>query len=238
MAKRIPSIGGQFSAPSVTLTGCDPFPDCFEIVIAEHLLGDDVGCLGETSTPAVPAIPASYRSASRLVRSEADDGRQGMVYPRQMDSTSDVLAVIADMTARWNAKDAASFSGLFVDDATFTDVIGQTARGRAGIEAQHRFPFTRNMREAVLTVEQTHVRPLGPDASLVLLQWSTTRNLSLDGASAPDRRGNMLVVLERSAGTWAIVGVLNQDPMGIYGKQVAEAGGMSRIVGGPGGGSP
>ena len=150
-----------------------------------------------------------------------------------MDSPATSLAVIADMTARWNAKDAAAFADLFTDDADFTDVIGQTARGKLAIAAQHRFPFTRNMRDAVLTVDETQLRALSPDIHVALLRWTTTKNLSLDGAPAPDRRGNMHIVLQRTGGAWRIASVLNQDPMGTYGKQVAEAGGLSKLTGGP-----
>ena len=141
-----------------------------------------------------------------------------------MESTS--LGVIADMTARWNAKDAAAFVQVFTDDADFTDVIGQTARGKLAIEAQHRFPFTRTMRDAVLTLEETHVRALSADVQVALVRWTTTKNLSLDGTPAPDRRGNMHIVLQRTGGAWRVASVLNQDPMGIYGKQVADAGGL------------
>lgn len=150
-----------------------------------------------------------------------------------MGSTSTSLAVITEMTARWNAKDAAAFADVFTDDADFTDVLGQTARGKVAIEAQHRFPFTRNMREAVLTVDETHVRALSSDIHVALLRWTTTKNLSLDGTPAPDRRGNMHVVLQRIGGKWRVASVLNQDPMGVYGKQVAGAGGLAKVTGGP-----
>lgn len=70
------------------------------------------------------------------------------------------------MIARWNAKDATAFSEALAEDATFTDVIGQTARGRGAIATQHEFPFTRNMRLAVLTADSVDVRPLGEDAAV------------------------------------------------------------------------
>src|SRR5262245_29999236 len=132
------------------------------------------------------------------------------------DFTREVLAVVDDLIARWNAKDAAAFAALFVADADFTDVIGKTAHGRAAIEEQHRFPFTRNMREAVLTTDVVSVRMLGRDASVALVSWTTTKNLSLDGEPVPDRKGTMQIVLHKSGGSWRIESVLNQDPMGVY----------------------
>jgi len=143
-----------------------------------------------------------------------------------MNPTSGVLALITDMFARWNSKDAASFSEVFSDDADFTDVIGQTARGKGAIETQHRFPFTRNMREATLAADSVDVRPLGADAAVALVKWTTAGNLSLDGAPIPPRKGTMQVVVQRDGGAFRVVSVLNQDPLGTYGKHVAERGGL------------
>src|SRR5262245_14936985 len=128
-----------------------------------------------------------------------------------MEPGTDTHALVAEMIARWNAKDAASFAELFADDADFTDVIGQTARGRRALERQHVCPFTHNMREAVLTADSVEVRPLGADAAVVLLKWTTTRNLSLDGGPVPPRKGTMQLVVQRLDGVSRIVSVLNQD---------------------------
>lgn len=141
-----------------------------------------------------------------------------------MDSESQVRALITEMTARWNRKDAAAFSELFADDADFTDVIGQTAHGRQGIATQHEFPFTRNMRVATLSTDSLSVRLLGADVAVAILKWTTTNNRGLDGGPVPDRKGTMQIVSRRIGEGWAIVSVLNQDPMGIYGKQMAEHG--------------
>ena len=141
-----------------------------------------------------------------------------------MDIEAEVRALVVEMTARWNRKDAGAFSELFADDADFTDVIGQTAHGKKGIATQHEFPFTRNMRQATLASESLSVRSLGPEVAVALLKWTTTNNLGLDGGPVSDRRGTMQIVCRREASRWAIVSVLNQDPMGIYGKQMAEQG--------------
>jgi len=148
-----------------------------------------------------------------------------MVYPgRTMVPVQDVLDLVANMTARWNAKDAAAFSQLFAEDADFTDVIGQTAHGKAAIETQHLFPFTHNMREAVLSADSTTVRPAGEDCAVVILKWTTVGNLSLDGGPVPPRKGTMQLVVHRNGAALRILSVLNQDPLGIYGKQMAERG--------------
>ncbi len=147
-----------------------------------------------------------------------------------MDSKSQVLAVIAEIVARFNAKDEAAFVEIFTEDADFTNVIGETAHGKTAIEVMHRFPFRQNMRHATLSAENVDVRFLGDDVAVALVKWVSTQNLSLDGTKAPDRKGNMMVVVRRSgAGPFLVVSVLNQDPLGIYGKQVADAGGLPRL---------
>ncbi len=142
-----------------------------------------------------------------------------------MEPAFDTSALVTEMIARWNAKDATAFSELFAEDATFTDVIGQTARGRGAIATQHEFPFTRNMRLAVLTADSVDVRPLGEDAAVAILKWTTDNNLSLEGSPVPPRKGTMQIVVQTVKGGLKIVSVLNQDPMGIYGKQMAERAG-------------
>lgn len=139
-----------------------------------------------------------------------------------MQLAHDTEALVHDMIARWNTKDAAAFSELFAEDATFTDVIGQTAQGRGAIATQHEFPFTRNMRLAVLTADSLHVRPLGADAAVAVLKWTTENNLSMAGEAMPPRKGTMQIVAQRLDGGLRIVNVLNQDPLGTFGKQMAE----------------
>jgi uncharacterized protein (TIGR02246 family) len=143
-----------------------------------------------------------------------------------MDTTPAVLAVLDDMFARFNEKDAAAFTEVFADDADFTDVLGQTAHGKAEIEAQHRFPFTRTMRDASLAADRIDVRGLGPDAAVAIVRWTSIGNVTPDGAPIPPRKGAMQVVLTRSGGTWRIVSVLNQDPMGVFGKQLPQGSGF------------
>jgi len=157
---------------------------------------------------------------------QSNDLRREERYARVMDAMADALSVINEMTVRWNAKDAAGFAELFSADADFTDVLGQTAHGRQEIEAQHRFPFTRTLRAATLSVDRIEARPLGSDVVVALVPWAATGNLGPDDAPLPERAGKMHVVLQRTGGAWLIASVLNQDPTGIYRHLMPEGSGF------------
>jgi len=138
----------------------------------------------------------------------------------------EALAVIDEMIARWNRKDAEAFAEVFVEDADFTDVLGQTAHGRAEIAAQHTFPFTRTLRKATLTADHVAARTCGTDTLVVRVHWSMSGPLALDDSPLPDLQGKMQVVIQRGAEGWKIVSVLNQNPAGVYGKQLPHGSGF------------
>ncbi len=129
----------------------------------------------------------------------------------------EVLAVIDDMIARWNRKDADAFAAMFVPDADFTDVLGQTAVGRPAITTQHQLPFTHTLREATLTADHVSARTLGADAVVARLHWSMTGARTPDDSPLPPLQGKMQVVLLRVEAQWQIAGLLNHMPTTVFG---------------------
>lgn len=129
----------------------------------------------------------------------------------------EALAVIDEMIARWNRKDAEEFAAMFVEDADFTDVLGQTAQGRAEIAAQHQPPFSRTLRGARLTADHVAIRTLGGDAAVARVHWSLSDPHALDGSSLPTLHGKMQVTLVRGEAGWQIAAVLNQIPTSVFG---------------------
>jgi len=138
----------------------------------------------------------------------------------------EALAVIDEMIARWNRKDEEAFAEMFAEDADFTDVLGQTAHGRAEIAAQHTFPFTRTLRKAILSADHVAARTCGTDTLVVRVHWSMSGPLGIDDSSLPTLQGKMQVVLQRGASGWQIVSVLNQNPAGVYGKLLPHGSGF------------
>lgn len=132
----------------------------------------------------------------------------------------EALAVVDEMIARWNRKDAEKFAAMFAEDADFTDVLGQTAHGRAEIAAQHTFPFTRTLRSATLSADHVAARTCGTDTLVVRVHWTLTEPLAFDDSPLPDMQGKMQVVIQHGDHGWQIVSVLNQNPAGVYGKSL------------------
>jgi uncharacterized protein (TIGR02246 family) len=138
----------------------------------------------------------------------------------------DALAVIDEMIARWNRKDTQAFAEMFIEDADFTDVLGQTAQGRAEIATLHQFPFTRTLRLAKLTADHVAARTLGPDVVVARVHWSMTGAVAIDDSPLPTLQGKMQVALQRGEAGWQIVSVLNQNPAGVFGKQLPHGSGF------------
>lgn len=135
----------------------------------------------------------------------------------------EALAMIDEFVARWNRKDLQAFAELFSEDADFTDVLGQTALGRAEIVTQHQFPFSRTLRAAVLTADHVALRTAG-DAVVARVHWSMSGPLSLADEPLPLLQGKMLVVMVRGEDGWQVASVLNQNPAGVYAHEMAVGG--------------
>lgn len=127
------------------------------------------------------------------------------------------LSVIDEMFACWNRKNAEAFAGLFAADADFTDVLGQTAHGRAEIAAQHAFPFSRTLRKAQLTSEHVAARTCGADTLVVRVHWSMTDAVGLDESPLSQLHGKMQVVIQQTEEGWEVASVLNQMPARVFG---------------------
>jgi uncharacterized protein (TIGR02246 family) len=136
------------------------------------------------------------------------------------DMAIEALAVIDEMIARWNHKDAEAFAAMFVEDADFTDVLGQTAQGRAEIAAQHQPPFSRTLRDARLSADLVAMRTLGSEAAVARVHWSLADPHAMDGSSLPTMHGKMQVTLLRGEAGWQIVAVLNQHATSVFGERI------------------
>lgn len=136
----------------------------------------------------------------------------------------EALAMIDEFIARWNRKDLQGFAELFAEDADFTDVLGQTALGRAEIVTQHQFPFSRTLRAAVLSADHVALRTVGSDGVVARVHWSMTGPLSLADEPLPLLQGKMLVAMIRNEEGWIIVSVLNQNPAGVYAREIPQGG--------------
>lgn len=113
-----------------------------------------------------------------------------------------IARLVGDLADAWNTHDAATFAAQFRLDAEFTDVVGQTARGRAAITAQHGPPFARLFRQARFVVTEHTIRVLTPGVASVDCRWAMTGRSSSTGAVLPPRHGLLHLVFVAEQGRW------------------------------------
>ena len=112
----------------------------------------------------------------------------------------------------WNKKDLAAFTSLFTEDAEFTDVVNQTALGRAAIQEQHEFAFKVVMKQATLEMKDFLVREIVADIVMVTANWLVKGSQTPKGQALPDRNGVIqFVMVKDGQQNWKIKLVHNAD---------------------------
>lgn len=110
-----------------------------------------------------------------------------------------VETLLAAQTDAWNRGDIPAFMQYYVrgDELTFSSG-GHTERGWDATLARYQRRYPTRERMGVLRFDQLEVRPLAPDAALVLGRWHLTR-------PPDDVGGNFSLVVVRRAGRWLIL---------------------------------
>jgi len=112
----------------------------------------------------------------------------------------------------WNEKDLDDFMENFTDDAEFTDVVSQTAIGKAAIRKQHEFAFNVVMKNASFEMSNILAREIVPDVIMVSAHWLNKNSQTPDGTTLPDRNGVIQFVLIKDIATdWLCKIVHNAD---------------------------
>ncbi|MFC4454840.1 SgcJ/EcaC family oxidoreductase [Deinococcus sonorensis] len=133
-----------------------------------------------------------------------------------------VLYAIRHLVDRWRTLDPQRFAASFSEDAEFTDVVGNTARGRPAIAELHVMPFTRLFREAVIDVGDTPIRFVTPEVASVGVHWTMHGHTSAQGEVLPPRQGILHVVVAQQDGQWWPVVAHNTDHTAVYSRSSAE----------------
>jgi len=133
-----------------------------------------------------------------------------------------LLNTVEDALAAWNRKDAKAFSEYFVEEAEFTDVVGQLMSTRTEIERLHRQAFSTVLKNAQLETKEIRVKAIWLDVASVDVKWETTGHTKPDGTLLPPRHGLLhLVVIEDHAtpsqsNQWRIAVAHNADYTATY----------------------
>lgn len=133
-----------------------------------------------------------------------------------MTTDAALRTTIEDLFANWNTHDPNTFAETFSEDAEFTDIMGNTAKGRDAIAEQHVKPFGMLFQKAVLSLTNLSVKQLTDEVVSASAHWAMLGHVSPQGEPLPERRGILHVVLVWRDKAWYPEVVHNTDHTGTY----------------------
>lgn len=131
------------------------------------------------------------------------------------DDADALHALVQAQADAWNRGDADAFAAAFAEDGGFTNIRGDTFRGRAAYAQRHDEIFKGFFRDSRVTMRVDELRMVGPDVAIALI---STEVLSPNGlppgvCAHPDGllRTRLLDVFARHDGAWRIAASHNVD---------------------------
>lgn len=122
-----------------------------------------------------------------------------------------IRAVQTAMQEAWNRHDAKAFGELCVDDIDFVNALGWWWKGRAQVDQKHTEVHAFVFRDSILTNDDVQIRFLSPEIAVAHVRWSVIGHRTPDGTTGQPRRGIIIEVLHKQAGTWQMVAFQNTD---------------------------
>ena len=127
----------------------------------------------------------------------------------------DVLALVREVEAAWNAHDMTRFAACFAVDADFVNVGGMWWKGRPEIEQRHAVVHAGPFRESVLAQELAAFREVGPGLGVAHVTWQLEGHAPSGPRKSTDvRHGIQTWTLRESNGQLEIVAAQNTDVPG------------------------
>ena len=136
---------------------------------------------------------------------------QTVTPPNREQNENGIKQVLRSSVDAWNRHDAKAFSMAFAEDADFTNVVGMSAHGRTEIEKFHAPMFATRFKDTHLTMTDTKIRFITPDAGAVDAHWEMTGAKGPDGQEIRLRKGLLNFVMTRSNSQWLITVMHNMD---------------------------
>lgn len=130
--------------------------------------------------------------------------RMGLAVP---DSSSDLKAfrrIIDDLQRSFLERDGALFVRHFSEDGDFMQAFGRYRGTRAATQDFMEWFLGSQSAQFVSREVGTRVRVVTPDVAFVEAEFEGEGIRNADGSMQPPRRGQMLLVLRSTAGTWKV----------------------------------
>ncbi|HJW18339.1 MAG TPA: SgcJ/EcaC family oxidoreductase, partial [Flavisolibacter sp.] len=122
-----------------------------------------------------------------------------------------IQQVLKGFTEGWNEHNANIFSGVFVEDADCTNVMGDSFRGRTAIEEKHKPLFKTIWSNSTLTTIKTNIRFIKPDVAAVDACWKLEELKTSDGNECPPRNELLNFTMTKYNKGWRIAVMHNMD---------------------------
>ncbi|MGE4345842.1 MAG: SgcJ/EcaC family oxidoreductase [Flavobacteriaceae bacterium] len=130
--------------------------------------------------------------------------------------TKAILGLVDLFISTWHSKNAEQFGTVFTDDAEFTDIVNQIARGKNEIIDQHRFPFSTVNKQAVFIISDLYMRAIADNLIMVTGSWVLEKATTPKGDPVPDRNGILQIICRKENDVWKISLVHNTDISKVY----------------------
>lgn len=105
----------------------------------------------------------------------------------------------------------AALAQLFAQDADFVNVVGIWWTSRGEIERAHQATHRTMFKDSTLSGHIASLKLIRDDVAVVHFAWSLVGMRAPDGQAVPERKGILVFVLSREAGTWTIRAAQNTD---------------------------
>jgi uncharacterized protein (TIGR02246 family) len=113
-------------------------------------------------------------------------------------------AILDNFNTAWETRDAGRFVRDFAEDADFMQAFGRYRTGRADTEASMRRFFSLQTGAFTSREVGVRVRLVGDDVAFLEQELEGVGVRNADGSEQPPRRGQMMLVLRKTAQGWRI----------------------------------
>ena len=127
-----------------------------------------------------------------------------------------VKKIIQDWEINWNKHDAKAFASVFLSNGEFTNVVGQSAKGRKQIEDFHTPMFKGesgypSFKSSTIKIDAPRISVVKPDVASVDFIWHLDKVMLPDGTEVKNRRGLVTWLMVKENGKWGVAIMHNAE---------------------------